>query len=296
MCTVLVDCFRSCRYGSDVVLLLRWLGFGLEEYIEQEPLHRLFCSDIAEDKTRWWELWWRYGFIGPLLWHSPYTHDKVARLLPKDDMFGPLARRLFKPKARIWQRISAFRREKFAGHRVVGVVVEGGRAQLVNMLSAINGDAEADRDGLWAASAPPRSSSLPLPAAALPLLPPDTRLFVVSRDQLAMRTILRGYANSDQLIHYAHHNFSSIDDEGHLIDMWLLSLCDIVYATPWHTDVLGTLFSRKPQIALVGMLNSVVVVVVVIGFDPFIQSFVRHYYYRCCCCCCCVFARRRQQQ
>lgn len=47
------------------------LGFGLEEYVEQEPLHRLFCADVLNDSTRWLELWWRYGFIGPLLWHSP---------------------------------------------------------------------------------------------------------------------------------------------------------------------------------------------------------------------------------
>jgi hypothetical protein len=46
-------------------------GFGLEEYVEQEPLHRLFCADILNDTTRWFEIYWRYGFIGPLLWHSP---------------------------------------------------------------------------------------------------------------------------------------------------------------------------------------------------------------------------------
>lgn len=223
------------------------IGFGLEEYIEQEPLHRLLCSNIMTDNTRWWEVWWRYGFIGPLLWHSPYTHEHVAPLFAKDDMFGPLARRLFVPRQRLWQRISTFRRQTFGAHRVVGVVLQGGRAQLTNMLAAINADAAADREQLWANSAPSSATT------SGGLLPPGTRLFVVSRDELAMRTVLRGYANDPQLVHYAHHNFSSVGDEGELIDAWLLSFCDIVYATPWHTNLLGAMFSRRPQITLIGI-------------------------------------------
>lgn len=33
----------------------------------------MFCADVLSDTTRWLEIWWRYGFIGPLLWHSPYA-------------------------------------------------------------------------------------------------------------------------------------------------------------------------------------------------------------------------------
>ena len=56
-------------------------------------------------------LWVRSG---PLLWHSPYTHDLVAPLLAKEDTFGPLARKLFKPNKRMWQRIDAFFRRTLA--------------------------------------------------------------------------------------------------------------------------------------------------------------------------------------
>ena len=96
------------------------------------------------------QLWWRYGYIGPLLWHSPYTHDVVAPLFSKEDLFGPLARRLFRPNARLWHRIDSFRERHFAGHRVVGIEMSGGRAVLATMLAAIQADidnARGDWDG-----------------------------------------------------------------------------------------------------------------------------------------------------
>lgn len=256
-------------------------GWGAEEYVEQEPVHRMFCSDITRDNTTWIELWWRYGFIGPLLWHSPYTHDIVSQWLNKDDMYGPLARKLFRPIRRIWYRINAFRELHFAGHRVVGLYVQGGRVAFGHMLEAVNRDVKSDVGGEWApyklaASANPLFDSddefgslttatdvagnvdeLDAAAAAMSdffmVRANNTKVFVVSRDHLSMRTILRGFGNEPQLLYYPHRNFSDPGDEGVLIDTFLLAFCDAVYAGPSYIDTLGTMFSRRPRI--VQMMN-----------------------------------------
>jgi hypothetical protein len=242
-------------------------GYGLEEYVEQEPIHRLMCSDIRNDNTTWIELYWRYGFVGSLLWHSPYTHDIVSRWLARDDMFGPVARKLFTPKRRIWNRINAFRQRHFAGHRVVGVFAHGGRVAFGHFLQAINRDIKENGDGAWT---PHKLTHLPGAAAAAldgEAAPVDeldtaraantefyllranrTKVFVVSRDHQSFRTILRGFGNEPQFVYYPHRNFSDVSDEGALIDVFLLALCDVVYAGPSYIDTLGTFFSKRPRI------------------------------------------------
>lgn len=240
-------------------------GYGLEEYVEQEPVHRLFCSNITDDNSTWVELYWRYGFIGTLLWHSPYTHDIVAGWLTNDDMFGPLARRLFVPRRRIWNRINAFRQRHFVGHRVVGLFVQGGRVAFGNMLEAVNRDVKANANGEWSPYKLRRSAVDDGPGAGdEPFDEMDaaaaarteffmvranrTKVFVVSQDHQSMRTILRGFGNEPQFLYYPHRNFTEPGDEGALIDVFLLALCDVVYAGPSYIDTLGTFFSKRPRI------------------------------------------------
>ena len=175
-------------------------------------------------------------------------------------MFGPLARLLWRPVPAIALRIEQFRAQQFAERFVVGVVLQGGAAQLANMLVAINADLDADRDGVWSTrtttslrGASTRAARREHEAAggvaddAL-VRAADVRLFVVSRDHDAMRSVLRAYGNAPQLAYYAHRNYTAPGDEGGVIDMWLLSMCDLVYTTPGAIDTLGALFSRRPYV------------------------------------------------
>ena len=72
--------WRAQRHCASLTLLFISL-----EYVEQEPLHRLFCSDVMEHmgSTVWWEVYWRYGFVGQLLYHSPYLHRRADKLFVK---------------------------------------------------------------------------------------------------------------------------------------------------------------------------------------------------------------------
>lgn len=240
--------------------------------VPQEPIHRLFCSDIVADNTTWVELFWRYGYIGPLLWHSPYTHDLVAPLLAKEDTFGPLARKLFKPNKRMWQRIDAFRERHFEGYRVVALDFTGGRAVMAQMLQvsvggsaveriasaqssraqSVNRDIERNKDGEWdgyALDGKEEPEGVPAVAQFRGLVHArKTKVYVVVRDHPSMRTILRAYGNDPQLLYLPHRNFTEPGDEGELMDMFLMSFADVVYTIENHISTVGTFLSHRPRI------------------------------------------------
>jgi hypothetical protein len=189
-------------------------------------------------------------------------------------MFGPLARKLWRPLPHLSQRIETFRQRHFVGRFVVGVVLQGGAAQFANVLAAINADLRDDRDGIWSTRASlmrhnnnhTTTSEEADEALAKRLLrrqaraagvladdalvrgAADVRLFVVSHDHVAMRSVLREYGNAAQLVHYPHRNYTAPGDEGALVDMWLLALSDVVYTTPYSLDTLGALFSHRPYV------------------------------------------------
>lgn len=165
-------------------------------------------------------------------------------------MFGPLARKLWRPLPHLTQRIETYRQRHFAGRFVVGVVLQGGAAQFANVLAAINADLRDDRDGIWstratilrssssssstsnndAKSATTTSAAAEVTLAArmrrrqqravgtladdVLIRAADVRVFVVSRDHSAMRSVLREYGNAPQLLHYAHRNYTAPGDEG----------------------------------------------------------------------------------
>jgi hypothetical protein len=200
-----------------------------------------------------------------------YTHDRVAPLLPKDDMFGELARRLFRPRLELARRIDAFRRRHFAGFTVVGVALRGDAAQFGAVLAAINADVNRGADDAWSrvvasdadvddvahtddgVSFARDDGERRRELRAVGAFGDDalvrrarTRLFVVSRDHSAMRSVLREYGNAPQLRYVSHRNFTAPSDDDALMDMWLLSMADAVYTTPAAIDTLGALFSRRP--------------------------------------------------
>ncbi len=229
-------------------------GWGAEQFVHQEPLHRLFCSNITDDTTTWVEVPPRYGYVGSLLWHSPFTHDTVSQWFTKDDLFGPLVRKLFVPRYDIWQRISAFRRLHFAGRRVVGVFVYRDRIEFDQIVAGINRDIDRNVDGEWTAhrrETPTdnllrraKNTALFLVASA----PQRTKILPNDIHGVATRSILLRNGNDPQLLVYPASNYSDLSDVQALINTFLLSFCDVVYASPVFVDSLASFFSKRPRI------------------------------------------------
>jgi hypothetical protein len=99
------------------------IGFGQEDAdsMTYEP-EMLVCADLCALNASWLEMHWKYDAFAGGVFHNPYLRPRLERLLAHDDLYGPIARKLFRPHKRLWKRIMhARRRMHDASITLVGV-------------------------------------------------------------------------------------------------------------------------------------------------------------------------------
>jgi len=200
-------------------------GFGLEQYVELEPLHVLLCDDYVyeEDnyyaKSKFWEVPWRYGFFAPLLYHNRHLHEEFRSLfLSSEDLFGPLFRLFFKPVKRIWTKIVHFYE--------------------IHMKKKEGGEKWGEVYGIDVTRKPKEAEKF---IDELVLSPSfrsrNGRVFVMGNDERTMtRTFIDKFGRKSWFLYYPHRNFTERGDDGELIDLFLLSLCDVVYTDRYEEE------------------------------------------------------------
>lgn len=116
--TALVELFRSpgfdwwytsAKYAAPRYRRLSSVvGFGQESdaTLSYEP-EALLCADLRALDASWLELHWKYDAFAAALRCNPTLRDVLAPLVAADDLYGPLARKLFFPHKRLWKKIMA---------------------------------------------------------------------------------------------------------------------------------------------------------------------------------------------
>ncbi len=82
------------------------VGFGQEDDATfiYEP-SALLCDDLRQSNVSWMELHWKYDAFAAAIYHNPFLKPTLERLFAPDDLYGPIARKLFFPHKRLWKKV-----------------------------------------------------------------------------------------------------------------------------------------------------------------------------------------------
>jgi len=233
-------------HGNDRYDRFDVLGFGDEEYVPQEPLHRMLCADWVDPdgvmgSTSWHEVPWRYGFFAPLVYHCPYAVHTWPRILPPDNLMAPLASVLFTPVPRISSAVDLFAATHFRKYRIVAIELapQADEWQFHQMLKAVN-------DHLESSPLADEASVTGAPGGLLRVA--RAKLFVLMHSEHVASKLLAKFGDRFQFLYWPRANFSAPTNDDELTETYLLAHVDRLYVTPFSINYLWTMHGTKAHV------------------------------------------------
>ena len=233
-------------HGNDRYDRFDVLGFGDEEYVPQEPLHRMLCADWVDPegemgRTSWHEVPWRYGFFAPLVYHCPYAAHTWPRILPPDNLMAPLATALFTPVPRISSAVDLFASIHFRKYRIVALELapQADEWQFHQMVKSINEHLEVE-------PLPTEGTVSGAPGGLLRL--PRAKFFVIMHSEHVASKLLAKFGDRFQFLYWPRANFSAPTNDDELIETYLLAHVDRLYITPFSTNYLWTMHGMRAHV------------------------------------------------